>query len=148
MRGLRFLIAVVLLGNCLLTFADDAAIAAARRQLELAQLKLRLYERDEYPRQLGQVERAIEMQRAKVESFRRRVARVRAVRQLQYSAPLFTTLEDARLDVVAAELRLRELEDERFLLIRSRSDRSRMMQLEIEAAAEQYNSLLTSPKSH
>jgi hypothetical protein len=120
----------------------DVAIAAARRNLELAQLKLRLYERDEYPRQLGQVERAIEMQRAKIESFRRRVREYEQFDKFSYSGPLFLTLEDARLDVVSAELRLRELEDERFLLIRSRSDRSRLMQLEIEAAAAQFNALL------
>jgi hypothetical protein len=144
MRTLALTLPFVALLSPLAALADerDAVVAAARRQLELAQLKLRLYERDEHPRQLGQVERAIEMQRAKLESFRRRVREFEQFDKFEYSAPLFITLEDARLDVVAAELRLRELEDERFLLIRSRSDRARMMQLEIEAAAAQYNALV------
>jgi hypothetical protein len=137
------LVAAALLPALAMAGENDAAIAAARRQLEMAQLKLRLYERDEYPRQLGQVERTLEMQRAKLESFRRRVREYEQYDKWQYSAPLFATLEDARLDVLAAELRLRELEDERFLLIRSRSDRSRMLELEIDAAAAHFNALVS-----
>jgi hypothetical protein len=113
-----------------------------RRHREQAPRKKPHDHSDEHPRQLAQVKRAIEMQRAKLESFHRRVREFEQFDKFEYSAPLFITLEDARLDVIAAELRLRELEDERFLLIRSRSDRSRLMQLEIEASAAQYNALV------
>jgi hypothetical protein len=130
---------------CSSAFADEGdAIAAAQRRLEMAQLKLRLYEQDEFPRQLGHVERAIKLQRAKIESFRRRVREFEQLDTPQNSLRLIAALEDARLDLVAAELCLHELEDERFLLIRSRADRTRLLQFEIEASVESYNAVVRS----
>jgi hypothetical protein len=146
MRGLCFVLGAALAVSSSATFAGEPEmIAAARRQLELAQLKLRLYERDEYPRQLGNVERAIVMAKAEVESFRRRVREYEQFDKFTNPGPLLTSLEDARLCLVDAELKLRGLDDERFLLIRSRSDRTRIYQLEIEAAAAQFNALLQQP---
>ena len=119
--------------------ADDAVVAAAvadaQRAVEIAQLRLRLYEREEYPKKRRALDRGIELAQAHLDSAKRRVKEYEQFDKFKYSAPLFISLEDARLTVIELELKLQELRQERFLLIRHHSDRCRLYQLEVEAAA-------------
>ena len=121
--------------------ASQEEIAAARRQLETAQLRLRLYERDDHPRALHRLEREIELAQAHVESYQRRVKEYEQFEKLQYSSALFLTLEQTRLALRQAELKLEELQEERFLLLRHHSTRRRLFALEVESATARLASL-------
>lgn len=144
MRALLLFVAVIGYSSSNFLFAGElhSDIAAARRQLEIAQLKQRIYENDEYPRLLSEVERAIEMAKAELESFKRRVIELEHFEEFVHSPPFFLSREEARLDVLRGDLRLRSLEDERFRMLRTRGDRVRLYQLEIDAAAAQLNALI------
>ena len=113
---------------------DAAAIVAAGRQLEMAQLRLRLYEREEYPRKLHRLKRDIELAKAHIESYHRRVKEYEQFDKLRYSSPLFLTLEETRLSLRQAELKLEDLEEERSLWVRHHRSRRRLYALEVEAA--------------
>jgi hypothetical protein len=110
------------------------AVAAATREVEYARLKLRLYEREEYPRQLGHLDRAIELAKAKVESLERQVKEYEQFTAFRIGQPLFWTLEKTRLELLEHELTLEALQEERFLLVRHRGDRARMLELDLAAA--------------
>ena len=121
-------------------FAEDGvAVEAARRSLESAQLRLRLYAHEEHPRKLHRLEREIELAQAHVESYRRRVAEYG---QFKYSSALFYSLEEARLGLLQVELKLDELEEDRHLLLRHHPARLRLFQLEVEDAAQYLEELL------
>ncbi|MCA9270534.1 MAG: hypothetical protein KDA41_18760 [Planctomycetales bacterium] len=122
--------------------AADDAISAARRGVEMAEIRMRLYERDEYPQQLHRLDRQIALAKARCESGRRRVAEYEQFDKFKYSGPLFTSLEDARLAVVEFELQTRELEESRVLLEQSHADRRRLMQLELDDANARLRALL------
>ena len=115
---------------------NETAILAAQRSLETAQLRLRLYEREEHPRNLHRLEREIELAKAHVESYRRRVAEYEQFDKFDSSNALFLSLEEARLGLLQAELKLEELAEDRYLLLRHHSARLRLFQLEVDEAAQ------------
>lgn len=112
--------------------ADDSA--AAERVLETARLTLRLYRKVEFPLRIRQLESQIALAEAELGSFRRRIAEYEAFSRNKYSAPLFFSLEQARLAETATRLRLEGLREELLLVERYYRDRCRLLELEVEAA--------------
>ena len=121
--------------------AELGDVTAARRALETAQLRLRLYEREEYPRKLHRLERDIELAQAHVESYQRRLREYEQFDKLSYSSPLFLTLERTRLSLRQAELQMEDLQEQRTLLVRHHTARRRLYVLEVEAAAAHLSAL-------
>src|SRR5262245_26161550 len=113
MRCFPWLLAVSCIAGVGLTISPAAmaderqdAIAGATREVEYAKLRLSLYERDEYPRQLGNLDRAIELAKARVESWERRVKEYEQFTAFRIGQPLFWTLEQTRLELLENELAL------------------------------------------
>jgi hypothetical protein len=105
--------------------------AAALRALEMAELRLQLYLHDEHPRKLHRLDRDIELAKAHVASY---AQLVKEYEQFKYSSALILTLEETRLALRQAELKLEELEEDRALLLRHHPGRRRLYELEVEAA--------------
>lgn len=116
--------------------ADEAALRRemAERELEIAVLQLRRYERLEYPLRLRRLESMIELTEAEVASFERQVAEYAGFDKFVGSAPLFQSLEQARLNLIDAQLRLDDAQQERRLLERHHADQRRLYALQIESA--------------
>jgi len=113
-----------------------AAIADARRAVEVAQLRLRHYDRVEYPRRQRQLEADIAMTVAEVAKYRALLAEYKQISFRTIPEPLIISRQTTELALLGAELRLRDLRDENLLLIRYRSDQYRLYQLEVEAAQD------------
>ena len=99
---------------------------------EIAALELRLFERLDYPLRLHKLEREIELAEARLASQRRRVTEYKQFTKFKHSAPLFLTLEKSRLSVVELEMTLKNLEEEKLLLIRHRPAIRRLLKLRVE----------------
>ena len=112
-------------------------VADAARALEVAKLEYRLFRQVEYPREDRRLAAQIKLTRAEVESFRRRVREYKQFDRFQTGKPLFVTLENARLHLLEAELRLRDLKAELSALRRFRSDRCRLLELKVQRAHAQ-----------
>lgn len=113
----------------------SAAIADAARDLEIAQLRLRRYDRVEYPSTLRQLESQIKLAQAELEIWRHRVAEYAPFDRWVGSAPMLITLDDARLNVLRYERALGDLRDDRDALEHSRRDQLRLFELEAQSAA-------------
>jgi len=119
----------------------NLSLAAAERHLEMAQLKLRLYQRVEYPLQMRKLKSEIELTKARIASQKRRVTEFEKFTKFKYSSPVFTTLENTRLTQLELELRLKELKEEKMLLTRHYGDYCRLLQLQVGAAKAQVEAL-------
>jgi len=108
----------------------------AERQLEMAELRLRLYVGSEFPRQEDQLRTQISLARAEIESLERRLAQYERFTRASYSAPLLSTIEETRLRLVATRLREKSLVSQLLRLKRSHDDRVRLYRLEIEEAQD------------
>ena len=102
---------------------------------EIAALELRLFERLDYPLRLHKLEREIELTDARLASQRRRANEYKQFTKFKYSAPMFLTLEKTRLAVLESELTLKNLEEEKLLLIRHRPALRRLLELRVETAS-------------
>jgi hypothetical protein len=100
--------------------------------LEIARLRFKLYERVDYPLRQRQLHSEITLLEARVASMRRRV---KDLDRFRGAEALFTTIEDARLALLEAELGLRDREHELMLLELHNQDERRLRQLLIEEAA-------------
>ena len=120
----------------------NAQIAAARRAVQHAESRLRLYNLVEYPRQLRTLDREIRLAKALLESARRRVREYEQFDKFRYSKPLFVSLENARLLELETRLRVEALQDERLHLWRTRSARQFELQTELDFAKRQLSQLL------
>ena len=114
--------------------AENAGeMAQAFRALEEARLRLRLFERVDYPLRLQEVDAQIKLTRAEVESFQRRIAEYE---RFDGSGAVFLELENVRLMLGAGRLRLQNLERERLLLQLHFKDERRLRQMQVDAAAQ------------
>ncbi|PHS03250.1 MAG: hypothetical protein COA78_18755 [Blastopirellula sp.] len=108
----------------------------ASRQLEMARLRLRIYERQEYPLKRRKLSSEIEMTKAELKSLERRQKEYSQFTRFKYSAPLFDEIERVHLAELGTKLRLNDLIAEKSLLERYHADRLKLMRLELEAAEE------------
>ena len=118
------------------------AAQAARRNLEIAQLRLQRYMRFEYPLEKQRLESAIKITKAEIEMFSRQVDEYKQFTKFKYSAPLMQSLEHARLNRLKARTALDDLYEEKRLKEHDRRRQTRLLELEVEAAAEYLDRLL------
>jgi len=123
--------------------AEDV-LSVARRNQELAELRLRQYEKVEYPLAAKRLDNEIKLVAAELEVQQRRIKELGPNSVFKYSEAFGVSLDEARLGALRAELRLGELKDERMLLERYKSDRFRLLQLELDAAAAEVRALVNS----
>jgi hypothetical protein len=109
--------------------AAGAARAAARRALETANLELRLYLQVDHPRELRHLDAQIKLAEAEVKAYQERLHEYRPFNKFSTGRPLLVPLQDLRLCLLEAELRLDDLRAERNAVIRFHSDRWRLLEL-------------------
>ena len=121
---------------------SSAAIDAARRDVEIAELELRRYLVIDYPARRTPLESQITMARAEIQTNRRLVREYERMSRGKTSRPFLVTLADARLTLLAAELRHHQLCQQKSNLEKFHGDQRRLYELHIEAARQRLESLL------
>jgi hypothetical protein len=116
--------------------APPATRAAAERNLELAELRLLRFDRIDYPLAQKRLENEIEMTKAEIDSRKRRIAEYDRFNHSAYSSPFFYTLEENRLALKDAELRLDMLLRERCLRVQYKGTMRRIRELEVEQSRD------------
>lgn len=107
---------------------------SARRDLELAKTDLRYYWQVEYPCQRRQLNGAIELTEAEVRDYQAQLREMGPYRRFSSGQPFLVTLQNVRMCLREAELRLQSLRAERNALVRFHSDRWRELELRIHEA--------------
>jgi hypothetical protein len=118
----------------------------ARHELALAKTELRNYWQVEYPRQQRQLNGAIELTEAEIRDYEERLREYQPFNRFSRGQPFLITIQDLRMCLREAELRLRDLWAERNALRRNHANEWRVLEhkvhearlrvLEIEAAHE------------
>lgn len=116
---------------CCLAQAETADKVALAQQIEAASLRLKLYERQEYPLERRILQAKIIVAKAQVESLARQRAEYQQFTKFKYSAPLFAELERVKVQQVEADQHLKTLQEEKALLERFHQDRMRLLELEL-----------------
>ncbi len=134
-KGRWLAAASVLIAGCVVSIAIAAPPTTPRSRsaeaIEIARLRLKLYERVDYPLRMRQLRTDIEIMEARVASLRRRV---KETDRFRYAEGMFTATERLRLELLEAELVLRDWKHELTLLQIHHQDERRLRRLEIEAA--------------
>ena len=113
----------------------DSAIEDAARDLEIAQLRLRRYDRVEYPSSLRHLESQIKLAQAELEIWRHRMTEYASFDRWVGSSPMLITLDDAKLNVLRFERLVADLRADKESLEHSRRDQLRLHELEAQSAA-------------
>ena len=108
--------------------------AEAEQDLEIARLRLRLFERVDYPLRLRELERGIDLLEAEVASLKRQVKELEKFERYGTGA-LTLSLERTRLQLLDSELQLRDARHERVLLQLHARDELRLRKLQIDREA-------------
>lgn len=134
---MRFSPAVTLSASCLLLAASTfttaqadpylTAVADAQRAVQCAQQELLLYRQVEFPRQVRQLNAAIELTKAEIDILRRRLREYAPFDKFQTGKPLVVTTDATRLHLLDARQRLADLEAERAVLYRYRGAQFRLL---------------------
>jgi hypothetical protein len=111
-----------------------AARAAARRELMLTKLELRHYQQVEYPRLRRHLQAQIDLTEAEIRAYKRQLHEYRPFSRFSVGQPFTVTIEEIRLCLLEAELRLRDLWAERNALIRFHSDDWRFLEMKVHEA--------------
>jgi len=122
--------------------AREREVAAARRQVEAAELRLRRYVRVEHPLKLRTLESQIKLTQIEVDRLRELLAEYEQIAKNTVPAPLIVSRHAAELALTAAELRLADLDEERLLLARYHADQRRLYELDLESAQAALATLL------
>ncbi|WP_146117824.1 MULTISPECIES: hypothetical protein [Pirellulaceae] len=101
-------------------------------EIEAAQLRIKLYEGQEYPLQRRLLDSKIKVAKARIESLERQLNEYEQFTKFKYSGPLFGQLEFVKVAHVEAEEELKNLNEEKALLQRFHQDKVRLMELELE----------------
>jgi hypothetical protein len=119
---------------------------AARRELHLAKIDFRNYWQIDYPRIRRHLDAQIQLTEVEIRVYKERLWMYRPFDRFSTGSAVSYTLQDLRMCLMEAELRLRDLWDERSNLIRFRTPEWRELELrlhdarvrvaEIEAAIE------------
>jgi hypothetical protein len=122
-------------------------IAEARRELQLAKIEFRDYWHVEYPRIRRHLDAQIQLTEAEIRIIKERLRMYRPFDRFSTGSAVSWALQDLRMCLLAAELRLRDLWAERSNFIRFRTPEWRILEArvhdarwrvaELEAAAEQ-----------
>jgi hypothetical protein len=119
-------------------FADDAALLserlAARRDLTFAKLELRHYWQVEYPRQRRHLNAAIELTELEIRNMKQLLRSYDPFDNFITGQPLELTIQELRLCLREAELRLTDLWAERNALVRFHSDDWRVLEMKVQDA--------------
>ncbi len=116
------------------------AARTARRDVEIAELRLRLYVRVDFALRLRRLDSEIKLTEAEAASIKRILEQYRPLERLRPS-PLLGTRERTKLQLLETELRLKDLRAERLLLRRYHPDQRRLFELEAERARDRERSL-------
>jgi hypothetical protein len=111
-----------------------AARAAARRELLLAKLELRHYQQVEYPRLRRHLQAQIDLTEAEIRAYKQQLHEFRPFSRFSVGQPFTVTIQEIRLSLLEAELRLRDLWAERNALIRFHSDDWRFLEMKVHDA--------------
>jgi hypothetical protein len=113
---------------------NRAARMNARRDLELAKMELRHYWQVEYPRQRRHLNAAIELTEAEIRDYRERLRAYRPFDRFSTGQPFLVTIQELRMCLRDAELRLLDLWAERNALVRFHSDQWRLLEMQVHDA--------------
>jgi hypothetical protein len=114
--------------------AYEQARAAARRDLWLAKVEMRHYRQVEYPRLRRQLDAAIQLTEAEIRMYKERLHEYSPFDRFSVGRPFSVTLQETRMCLRDAELRLRDLWAERNALIRFHSDEWRLLEMNVQEA--------------
>jgi hypothetical protein len=119
----------------------------ARRELEVAVMELRNYLQVEYPRKQRHLNAAIELTEAEIHDYQVQLREWEPFSRFSIGDPFLITVQNVRMCLREAELRLRDLWAERNALMRFHSDQWRLLEwnvfdarvrvAQIEAALEE-----------
>jgi hypothetical protein len=137
MRFSPSLLLVAIAASCITpftTWAQDPptyiARLNARRDLDSAKMELRHYQLVEYPRQQRHLNSAIALTHAEIRDYKARLRAYDAFDRFSIGQPFLVTLQETRMCLRDAELRLRDLWAERNALVRFRSDQWRLLEMQ------------------
>jgi hypothetical protein len=106
----------------------------ARRELELAKIEFRDYWQVEYPRIRRDLDARIELTEAEIRNYKERLRLYLPFDRFSTGGALVLPLQDLRMCLLEAELRLRDLWAERGNLIRFRTPEWRVLELRLHDA--------------
>jgi len=104
------------------------------RDAEIARLRYHLYRRVEYPQRLSQLDDEIRLAVAELYALDRQIWEYERI-TLRYSNPFLVTLESARMRRLDTALRLKNLRQEKLLLVENYQSERRLRKLELGAGA-------------
>jgi hypothetical protein len=106
-------------------------VAPQTPEQELRDLEWRLYERVDFPLRVRRLDTEIKIAEARLKSLERLLAEYLTLQKFSPGDgnPLTLTVEDTRLTILEAKLRLADLREERLLLDRYKDDQRRLFDL-------------------
>ncbi len=136
MPRLACLSVVALSLACLAAPPDAAAqtIYDTQRAVEIAQLRLRLYEQVEHPAELRRVQSDLQFAEAEVTSLKRLLKEYGPMDRFSTGRALMLTIESTRLSLLRCELNRDSLKQQLNALQRWHGDRLRLLRLELAEA--------------
>ena len=114
--------------------ASLQARIAARQELRLAQLDLQNYWQIEYPRQLRELNLAMELAQAEIDGYQDQQDSLRPFTRFSIGEPFPLTIANIRICQKSAELRLNDLRAQRNTLIRFHGEQFRILEMRVQAA--------------
>jgi hypothetical protein len=125
----RYLLALALLTLPLPLFAADKI-----PDQELRDLEWRLYERVDFPLRVRRLDTEIKIAEARLKSLEKLLAEYMTFQKFSPGDgnPLTLTVEDTKLQIMEAKLRLADMREERLLLDRYKDDQRRLYDLRRE----------------
>ena len=108
--------------------------AAARRELQLAKIEFRNYWQVEYPRIRRHLDAQIDLTEAEIRTYKERLRLYRPFDRFSTGSAFTLPLQELRMCLLEAELRLRDLWAERNNLIRFRTPEWRELELWVHDA--------------
>jgi hypothetical protein len=99
-----------------------------------AKMELRHYWQVEYPRLRRHLQAQIDLTEAEIRAYKRQLREYRPFSSFTLGQPFTVTIEELRLCLLEAELRLRDLWAERNALVRYHSDDWRVLEMKVHAA--------------
>lgn len=137
-RAFLYMAIVIVASSAEFAGAQEESYASARmdarRELELAKIELRDYWQIEYPRIRRDLDARIELTELEVRNYRERLRQYRRFDPFSRNSALVWPLEDLRICLREAELRLYDLWAERTNLNRYRTTEWRILQLRLQDA--------------
>jgi hypothetical protein len=114
--------------------SDLSARMSARRDLELAKMELRHYWQVDYPRQRRHLNAAIELTELEIRGYEERLREWGPFSRFSTGDAFWLTIQETRMCLREAQLRLRDLWAERNALVRFHSDQWRELEFQVHQA--------------